>query len=201
MITNKLSTEEFNDILRPILRLSTIEVIKFNVYKILHFQKAKQIETDQYILNTKSTGVSSTYKGFELEIRRLPDQKNGYSGLIFQMRKRKRISDLLFNPAKKIASEIKTICSEEISKSWLTEFDPGGKAPYNVRETFFYQLGAKYPNWKEESKISPLALYVREDDKGYTIEFLFHPECYERVSDKTSLRIDWIEIFSKSPRW
>ncbi len=62
-------------------------------------------------------------------------------------------------------------------------------------EEFLYQVETLNPKWKEEDKLSPLVIYSKGEPKSYFIEFLFIPECYERKSNKTTLRNNWIEYF------
>lgn len=202
MINNRLTTTELERIFTPILRLDSIEIIKENIYKVLHFTKSKPSDKEQYIINSTLTGISSTYRGFEIEIRRLNDFKHGYLGVIIQFRKRKKIMDYFINQKSKIVNDIKKLCGKEINDAWFKEFDPWGIVQKDGKEEFLYQLGTLNPDWKEQNKLSPLAIYTKADTNSDLIEFLFTPECYHRKSDKTVLKDNWLEIFSLyTPSW
>lgn len=202
MINNILSYKELEKIFLPILKLENIEIIKENIYKVLHFTKALPNDKRQFRICAETTGINSTYKNFEIEVRRLEDKDNDYSGVIIQFRKKKSLKDLFFNPTKQILKELQKLCNKEIHEAWFNNFDPGGIVKENVKEQFLYQLGTLNPDWKEQNKLSPLSIYKREDDHFYLVEFLFTPLCYERISDKTILKRDWHELFSlHTPSW
>jgi DNA-directed RNA polymerase specialized sigma54-like protein len=201
MIENRLTNIELEKIIQPILKLDAIEIIKKNIYNTLHFTRGKPAEKDQYIINANFTGINSTYKGFEIEILRLNDSKNGFADSIIKFRKRKTFIDYFINPKNRIVNALKVMCGKEIEKALFGKFDPRGIVKENVKEEFLYQLGTLNPDWKEQNKLSPLTMYTREDLNSYLIEFLFTPECYERKADKTTLKDDWLEIFRSTPAW
>lgn len=195
MIANKLTLEELHKIFNPILRLENIEVVKKAIYDVMHISKYSVTDKQQYRINSFNDGVYTTYDSYEIEIKRLSDPKNSYTGVIVQFKRKKKFFDFLGNPNKKLFNELQKLCDKEISEAWLTKFDPGGIEPENVKEKFWYQLGSLNDEWRTDSKVSPLFIFTREKATEYFIEFLFNPECYERKSDKTLLRDNWLDIF------
>lgn len=95
MIINILSYQELEKIFLPILKLESIDIIKDNIYKVLHFAKATPTDKKQFRICAETTGINSTYKKFEIEIRRLEDKESDYSLVIIQF-KRKKIFQRLF---------------------------------------------------------------------------------------------------------
>ncbi|CAN5592156.1 hypothetical protein BH10BAC3_BH10BAC3_31220 [soil metagenome] len=202
MINNILTYKELEKIFLPILRLERIEIIKENIYDALHFSKLLPSDKSQFRICAETTGINSTYKGFEIEIKRLEDKKNDYSGVIIQFRKKKSFKDFLSDPIKLVIMDIQKLCDKEIHEAWFTNFDPGGIVTENAKDQFLYQLGSFNPDWKKQNKLSPLSIYTREDQKLYLVEFLFTPLCYERISSKTILKNDWLDLFSLyTPSW
>ena len=201
MINNILNKIEFEKFILPIIKLDHIDKIKETIYKVFHFRKALPTDKLQYRICLETTGINSTYHDFEIEIRRLDDPENLYFGVIIQFRKVKSFIDIFRNPQKKIVNDLMKICNKEIQHASFEKFDPGGSVKDYVTEEFFYQSGAFNPNWKKQVKSSPLSLYTKEDSNSYIVEFLFTPNCYERVSKKTILRDNWLEIFSSYPSY
>lgn len=202
MINNRLTYKELEKILLPILRLEEIEEIKGSIYKVLHFTRALPSEKAQYRICSDTTGINSTYKKFELEVRRLNDSKNAYIGVIIQFRKKKSFIDSFVNPIHQIVNDLKRICEKEISDSNFKEFDPGGRVNNESIEKFLIQSGTLYDNWKEENKLSPLTIFTQENSNIFLVEFSFEPLCYVRNSSKTTLRNDWQVIFNLNiPPW
>lgn len=186
----------------PILRLDNIEIIKENIYKTLHFIKVQPSDKIQYRIYSETTGVNSTFKGFEIEILRLDDAKNDYTGVIIQFRKKRSIIDFFSNPNKQIVNHLKKLCDREIHEACFKKFDPGSIVKEHVNEQFLYHLGTLNPQWKEQNKLSPLIIYTKEDLNSYLVEFSFTPLCYGRKSGKTILKDDWLELFSiYTPSW
>ena len=202
MINNKLTKLEFEKMIRPILQLERIEVIKENIYSVLHFTKCDPTDKRQFRICLETTGINSTYKGFQIEIRRLDDVANDYIDVILQFRKRKTIFDFFNNPTKYLVKDLKRICDLDIYEAWFHGFDPGNPVKEYVIDQFLYQLGTLNPDWKEQNKLSPLCVYTKEDFKSYLVELSFSPQCYERKEGKTKLRSNWLEIFQKfCPSW
>ena len=101
-----------------------------------------------------------------------------------------------------MVKEIKNICETEIFECWFSNFDPEGISKDDKKEEFLYQLGTKNPEWEKQNKISPLTIFIQEKIDQIIIEFLFSPDCYERIENKTVLKENWLEIFTKyCPSW
>lgn len=202
MIKNELTYKEIEKIIRPILKLENILTIKESIYKVLHFTRANPSDKEQYIISSNFTGISSTYRGFEIEVRNLNDRDNDYIDVLLRLVRKKTFKDHFFSSKNKIVKEIKNFCETEISECWFSNFDPGGIIKDDTKEEFLYQLGAKNPEWKKQNKISPLTIFIQEKSDQILIEFLFSPDCYERIENKTSLKENWLEIFTKyCPSW
>lgn len=195
MIANKLTIEELHKIFNPILRLENIELVKKAIYDVFHIVKYNPNDKQQYRISSMNDGIYTTYNEYEIEIKGLSDPKNYYTGVIIQFKRKKKFLDFLSNPNKKLFTQLQKLCDEEISEAWLTKFEPGGMEPENVKEEFWYQLGGFNHEWRTDSKVSPLFIFTRESSNEYFIEFLLNPECYERKSDKTTLRDNWLDIF------
>ncbi|HSC52132.1 MAG TPA: hypothetical protein VLC98_00815 [Phnomibacter sp.] len=202
MINNILSYTELEKIFLPILKLESIEVIKENIYNVLHFSKGSPNDTKQYRICAETTGVNSIYKNFEIEIRRLEDKKNGYSGVIIQFRKKKLFKDFFSDPTKQIIIDLKSLCVKEIHEAWFNRIVLGRIIKENEKYQFLYQIGTLNPDWEKQNKLSPLTIFTHESKDSYLIEFLFTPLCYERTSDKTVLKNNWLELFTLyTPSW
>lgn len=202
MIKNELTYQELEKIVRPILRLEDIVTIKESIYRVLHFTKAKPTDKEQYLLSSKFTGITSTYRGFEIEIRNLNDRDNDYIDVILRFTKKKTLKDFFINSQGKILKDLKKLCESEIFECWFSDFDPGGIVQADAKEDFFYQLGTKNPDWKEQNKISPLTIFSQDKSGKLLIEFLFSPDCYERQNNKTVLKENWLKIFTLyCPSW
>ncbi len=105
MINNKLTQQEFESILRSVIRLESIESIFNNIYRVFHLPNKKP-----YTTKTDNTGVLSTYKNFEIEIRNfiyVDWDSSEHSRIIFEFKKAKSILDDFINPTYKILNEIK----------------------------------------------------------------------------------------------
>ena len=202
MIKNELTYKEIEKIIRPILKIEDILTIKESIYKVLHFKRANPSDKKQYVISSYFTGISSTYRGFEIEVRKLNDRDNDYIDVLLRFVRKKTFKDHFFSSKNKIVKEIKNFCETEISECWFSDFDPGGISKDDTKEEFLYQLGAKNPEWKKQNKISPLTIFIQEKSDQIIIEFLFSPDCYERIENKTSLKKNWLEIFTKyCPSW
>lgn len=202
MINNELTYIELEKIIKPIIKLEHIEIIKESIYKVLYFKKAEPNDKNQYRITSETTGINSTYKGFEIEIRRLNDIENGYTGVIIQFRKTKSFIDFFKNSRKSIVNDLKKLCASEIDEAEFSDFVVRFVPSVNRKYEYFYQSGTKNPDWEKQNKLSPLTIFTKEDYKSFLIEFLFTPECYERKTNKTILRGDWLEIFKNyTPSW
>ncbi len=126
MISNKLTFSELEKILKPIIKLDNIETIKEGIFKILHFTNPIQTKKKRYLINANNTGVNSTYKGYEIEIR-LFEKKNDCFGIVLHLSKRKTITDDFQNPQKQIINDLKRLCESEITEAKFVSFDPGAK--------------------------------------------------------------------------
>lgn len=202
MVNNQLTYNELEKIIKPIIRLENIEIIKEFIYKVLYFKKAQASDKSQYRISSETTSVNSTYKGFEIEIKRLNDVANGYTGVIIQFRKTKLFIDQFRNPTRSIVRDLKKLCSSEIYEAYFSDHVVRFVSTVNRKHEFIYQSGTKNPDWERQSKLSPLTIFTKEDFKSFLVEFLFTPECYQRKSNKTILREDWLEIFKNfTPSW
>ena len=195
MIINTLTNQEFEKLIKPILKLEDIVSVKSNIYEILHFTKHSASDKRQYIISSENTGIRTIYMGFNLDIKRLSDPENDYTGVILQFKRERQLIDYLINPLKKLVEDLKIKCNEELFEALFKSFDPGGLPPQGTEEIFQYQLGTLNPNWREDKKLSPLTIFTRVNEKSFFLELIFCPECYERKSNKTTLKEDWLEIF------
>lgn len=202
MIKNELTYKELEIIFRPILQLENIVKIKENIYKVLHFTRAKPSDKQQYVISSEFGSVISSYRGFEIQVRKLHARENDYIDVLIRFTRKKVFTDHFFSSKNKIVDEIKKICESEISDCWFTPFEPGGFPKDDSKLEFYHQMGAKNPNWEEQNKVSPLTFFTKETPKDIIFEFLFSPDCYERKDDKTKLKEDWLKIFSLYvPSW
>jgi hypothetical protein len=167
----------------------------------MHFPGGSASDKTQYFIGPEYTGVRSSYKNHEIEIRKLPDAENGYTGLIMQFRKRLTFFDSFISPDKHLIYSLTQHFKSEFVDFSFVELNPGGVAPADIKDKFLYQSGALNINWKEDDKISPLTLYTKQGNGKSLVELLFHPECYERKLKKTALKNNWPEIFNRAPRW
>ncbi|MDN3657204.1 hypothetical protein QWZ08_16260 [Ferruginibacter paludis] len=195
MLNNQLTYEELDKIIKPIITLENIDIIKERVYSILKFTPSSPSANKQYFVNRDTTGVNSTYKQFEIEIRKLSDPKNDFNGVIIQFKKQKRILDDFINPTNRLLKDLRKILDNEFTDLSLSNFDPGGKVIDGIKESYHYHLNALNPNWQIDNKLSPLVIYTREDYQTLLIEFTFSPECYERTLYGTSLKVYWRNFF------
>lgn len=195
MIANKLTVEELNKIFKPILRLENIELVKKSIYDVFHIVKYNPNDKQQYRISSMNDGINTTYNDYQIEIKGLSDPKNDYTGVIIQFKRKKKLLDFLSNPNKKLFNQLLKFCDDEIYGAWLTKFEPRGIGQENVKQEFWYQSGSFNHEWKIDSKISPLFIFTEESSNEYFIEYLFAPECYERKSEKTTLKENWLDIF------
>ena len=61
MIINKLTYQEFESVLKPIITLESIEKIYINVSKVFHVPNYNLRESED-------SGIKTVYEGFEIEI-------------------------------------------------------------------------------------------------------------------------------------
>lgn len=202
MIKNELTYKELEKIFRPILQLENIVRIKENIYNVLHFTKAEPTDKQQYVISSEFGSIISSYRGFEVQVRKLHARENGYVDVLIRFTRKKVFTDYFFNSKNKIVDELKKMCESEILDFWFTAFDPGGFPKDNTKLEFFHQVGTKNPKWEEENKVSPLTIFTKETPKDILLEFLFSPDCYQRKEGKTKLKEDWLKIFSLYvPSW
>jgi hypothetical protein len=227
MIINKLTENEFERIITPILKLEECEVVRRKVYEVLHIWKHSPTDKGQFFTRGECSGVRSTYNGFEIDIRTLNDPKNDYNGTIIQFKKTWGLMDGLSNPNGRLVAKIKKLCERELVQTLYERSEPGlgiqvsypdisfsmfrrlylGPPKQNSpKEELWYQNGTLNPKWNKPSKlpplvniVSPLSIFTQEGDKGFVTEFWFFPECYERQGDKTVLKEDWLAILGQFP--
>jgi hypothetical protein len=224
MIINKLIEQEFETIITPILKLEECEVLRRKTYEVLHIWHQSPTDKRQYFTRGECSGIYSTYNGFEIDIRQLSDPKNSYYGTTIQFKRSLGLMGGLFNANKKMVAHLKRICEKEITQ---TLFESGGnypvsypdlsssmfrklylgpRSPNSPKEELLYLSGSLNPKWNKPSSlppllnfVSPLFIFTQESDKGFTTEFWFVPECYERKDKKTILKEDWLEILQRFP--
>jgi len=203
VIVNKLTPQEFESILKSVVRLENTESIFNNIYKLFHLP----IDKKPYTTKTDNTGILTTYKNFEIEIRNfiyVDWDSSEHSRIIFEFKKRKSLLDDFINPTHKIVTDLKKLCTAEIYNAQFDILPTGGFGNESLK--VFYQNGTYNPDWEKQHRISPLIIVKtinREKGKDfYIIEFSLNAECYQRKIDKTFLREDWKEIFRYSaPHW
>ena len=189
MINNKLTSQEFEKVLTPIFRLDDIDLIKSTINKVLHFNDPPPLNNRKYIISADSTGVNSTFKAFEIQIRSLE------GNVIIHFKKNKTFINYFNDPMGQIVRRIKQLCLQEIHEGWFSNFNLGNNSLQYVHEEISYQLGTQNPKWKEQNKLSPLTIYTKQDSNSYVVELLFTPICYERIINKTVLKENWLDIF------
>lgn len=211
MINNKLTYHEFESFIKSIVKLENTETIFEIVSKIFHLPNYKQLFCKR---NSEDTGIKTTYNGFEIEVKNFKwgswvnSVKYEDSRIIVEFKKKKMLIDDFINPTNKIVNDLKRICINEIRKLQLCNYSYYGMGIDNKKLEILYQDKTFNPNsdWEKHDKISPLTIaktIIREKGRDfYIIDFLLTAECYERDSDKTTLKKDWQEIFKNSaPMW
>ena len=203
MINNRLTEQEFESILRPILRLETIESIYQTIYGLFHLP----IDKRPYTTKTESKGILTTYKSFELEIKHLTwveSDSSEHPRLVLEFTKKKSLLDDVVNPTNKIVSDLKRLSSSEIPDLQFAVLPTVGFGHESLK--VLYQKSTYNPDWEKQHRISPLTIVktmIKEKGKEYyVIEYCLTAECYQRKTDKTMLKEDWKEIFKYSaPSW
>ena len=206
MIVNKLTYNELESVMKPILKLENKEIIFNTISKTFHIPGYYKLDWNN---EAEDTGISTIYKGFDLRVKNFKwtnSDKSEHPRIIIEFRKRKLFIDDFINPTKMILNDLKKICNGEIEKMKLKNFSIYGIGFNNSKIDCIYLDGTYNPNWEEQHKLSPLTItsaIIREKGKDFFIlEFDLTAECYERKSDKTFLREDWQEIFIDSaPMW
>ena len=193
MIINKLTFSEIEKIITPILVLEEIEVVKKNIYEVFHLTNFNLNDKKQYFIKSNNDSIHSTYKGYEIEIRSLNDPNNGFYRAIIQFKIKPKFFDFFFNPNRRIINDLKRICKKEMTEISFGICDPGTSTE-STKEELYCGSGFN-PDWNEDFKLSPLQIFTRETGREYLIEFIFTSECYERESNKTVLKDNWLDIF------
>lgn len=203
MIINKLTPEEFESILKSVIRLENIKTVFNNIYKIFHLPVDKKPHTTK----TDDKTIVTIYKNFEIEIWNFiytDWDSSEHSRIIFQFKKAKSLIDDFINPTHNIVNNLKKLCAIEIYDVQFDILPTGGFGSDDLK--VFYQKNTFNPDWEKQHKISPLIISkstIREKGKDfYIIEFSITCECYQRQKDRTILKENWVDIFQYSaPHW
>ncbi len=198
MISNKLSYREFETIFVSILSLEPISEVKSKIYKILHYEIPENDDKEKYI-NSLSTGVKSTYKNFEIEMRKLSNSRNEYTGFRLHLYKETDIVDVFRNPLKRIVQDVQRICEKEIKNGKLIHFNLGRNVKQNEKEWLLYHIETQNSNCVSKQKLSPLSIYTMQNMNSFLMEFLFYPDCYIRHDNKTIIKNNWLDILQTHP--
>ena len=210
MIVNKLTEQEFERLMTPVLRLEECEVIKRKVYEVLQVWQYSPTDKRQYFTRGECSGVCSTYRGFEIDVRGFNDPKNHYTGTIIQLKKNRGVMDALLNPNRQLVAKLKELCERELLQTLDTMFmrlNLGPQKDNSSKEELLYLSGVLNPKWNEPTSgflplvnpVSPLSIFTQESHTGFITEFWFFPECFERQGNKTRLKQDCLEILEQFP--
>jgi hypothetical protein len=203
VITNALAPEEFESILKSILRLESIESIFNTIYRLFHLP----IDKKPYTTKTENGGILTTYKTFKFEIKHfiyVESDSSEHPRILLGFTKRKTFWDDFVNPTNKIVSNLKKLSASEIPDLQFDVLSTDGFGHEDLR--ILYQKGTYNPDWEKQHRISPLiifkTIFKEKGQEYYVIEYSLVAECFQRKGDKTILKEGWKEIFRYSaPYW
>ena len=197
MIKNKLTLEELSCIVRPFLRLEPADVI----LRALETTLRITVKSRSDILCQKQLLV--TFKGYRLDIRDLQVFEGRGLSLLMQFKAPTKWWRGLFHYQNaEVVSDLKRICQSEVDGLKFARYettvagdvDDGPLARADV--VLFHDSRALNRKWKYGYEVSPLTISPDAHHGNCFVEFLFNPLAYQRASDKTVLREDWIDSAS-----
>ena len=102
MIRNKLTKIEFHKILSSIFNLNGYDKIRTSLFELLYYKPLSPVGDHTPTINLKSTGVKTTYRGFDIEITSLVE-----FGIVIKLTKKQTMLDGFFNsPSYSLSNEI-----------------------------------------------------------------------------------------------
>jgi hypothetical protein len=203
VITNALTKEEFEDILKPILRLEPTESIFDTINPLFHLP----VNQRPYGANGEGRGIATTYKSFSLDIKYInwvETDSSEHPRLILSFTKTKTFWDNWVNPTHKIVNDLKKISMSEIPDLQFAALPTAGMGNEQLR--ILYQKGTYNPDWEKQHRVSPLTIFrtvaKQKGQEYYAIEYWLVAECFERKDNKTMLKENWKDLFRFSaPLW
>jgi hypothetical protein len=203
VITNALTKEEFERMLKPILRLEPTGRIFDTIYPLFHLPVGKR----PYGTDGKDRGIATTYRSFTLDIKYInwaEFDSSEHPRLILSFTKTKTSWDDWVNPTHKIVNDLKKLSMSEIPGLQFEVLPTAGVGHEQLR--ILYQKGTYNPDWVKQHRVSPLTIFrTIAKEKGqeyYAIEYWLVAECFERKDNKTMLKGNWKDLFRFSaPLW
>ncbi len=113
MITNTITKEEFERMLKPILRLEPTERIFETIYPLFHLPPGKR----PFDIDSENQGIATTYKSFALDIKYInwvETDSSEHPRLILSFTKAKTFLDDFVSPTRDIVNDLKKSSMSQI---------------------------------------------------------------------------------------
>lgn len=191
MIANKLTKIEFNKLLSTIFSLKDIDTIRKTIFELLYFKPSMPIGEFTPTVNSKITGIYSTYKGFEIEITSLVE-----FGIVIKFKKDKAFIDGFFYYPQSliINSIIKYFEKEYYRDCFISSNIPNDRQYDLIKYKVFHLKSTSYSKWHKQKELSPIMLIEEERVNRYEIQFQFNFQCFEKLNNRFALKDDWEDL-------
>ncbi len=193
MIENKLTFNELNNILGPILRLETVDNI-LREFEYVFSEKIKSLnDTIEY---TRRYHV--TYRGFKVFFTGIGDLTKNSVYITIDFKITKNWKHYFKNPRKEIVADLKQICKKELDAIKFYPFESidntnPNSSTKSEKIIYYYDSSAFNHCFDEGIEMSPTIIATSENHKYYFVEFSFNPNCYTRLDDTTVLKENWMK--------
>ena len=191
MIKNKLTKIEFNKILYSIFCLKDIDTIRKTIFELLYYKPPIPDGESTPTINLETTGIYSTYKGFEIEISTLIE-----FGIVIRFKKDKAFFDgVLYHPPSLISNHIIRYFEKKYYRDCFVTSNVPYYTQYNLlKYQIFHLKDTLNSNWYKQKKLSPIMLIEEERVNKYEIQFQINLQCFEHVNNRFTLKDNWEEL-------
>jgi len=195
MIENRLSLNEFSNLLSPIIALESLTDSMIRIERVFNISIVHVDDLFNYF-----NKYYVQFRGFRLHIRDMKKNKEGHIHLHIQLRIDNKWWYAFTSPERKVVSAIQMICRRQIHGLKFSKYE----RTYTEMERFetksflhkyFYDSNAFHnSSSKDGIALSPLIIGCSDNGKYRFVEFNFCALAYEKHNSVVNLKDNWISL-------